>query len=163
MKKIFGYFLLVVAMMACSVETSAQDNVQNNGRQRMTREELAEKQARHIADVIAMDDAAASRFVKLYGECQKEIWALGPKVGKKSRGKGSANMTDAEVEQDLKGRFGHSQKILDIRQKYYKEYSKFLSQKQIKRVYEIEKQMKARLARHKAQGHRPGQGRKASR
>ena len=32
MKKIFGYFLLVVAMMACSVETSAQDNVQNNGR-----------------------------------------------------------------------------------------------------------------------------------
>ena len=101
MKKIFGYFLLVVAMMACSVETSAQDNAQNNGRQRMTREELAEKQARHIADVIAMDDAAASRFVKLYGECQKEIWALGPKVGKKSRGKGSANMTDAEVEQAI--------------------------------------------------------------
>lgn len=167
MKKIFGYFLLVVAMMACSVETSAQDNAQNNaqnnGRQRMTREELAEKQARHIADVIAMDDAAASRFVKLYGECQKEIWALGPKVGKKSRGKGSANMTDAEVEQDLKGRFEHSQKILDIRQKYYKEYSKFLSQKQIKRVYEIEKQMKTRLARHKAQGRRPRQGMKASR
>lgn len=163
MKKIFGYVLLVVAMMACSVETSAQDNAQNNSRQRMTREELAEKQARHIVDVMAMDDAAASRFVKLYGECQKEIWALGPKVGRKSRGKGSANMTDAEVEQDLKGRFEHSQKILDIRQKYYKEYSKFLSQKQIKRVYEIEKQMKTRLARHKAQGHRPRQGKKASR
>ncbi|MDE6151407.1 MAG: hypothetical protein K2G12_05405, partial [Prevotella sp.] len=81
----------------------------------------------------------------------------------KSRGKGSADMTDAEVEQALKGRFEHSQKILDIRQKYYKEYSKFLSQKQIKRVYEIEKQMKTRLARHKAQSHRPRQGRKASR
>ena len=35
--------------------------------------------------------------------------------------------------------------MLDIRKKYYKEYSKFLTQNQIKRVYELEQQMKKRL------------------
>ena len=35
-----------------------------------------------------------------------------------------------------------SEKILDIRQKYYKKYSEFLTQRQIQRVYEIEKKWK---------------------
>ena len=41
-----------------------------------------------------------------------------------------------------------SEKILDIRQKYYKKYSQFLTQQQIQRVYEIEKNMMKRFAQH---------------
>ena len=48
-------------------------------------------------------------------------------------------MSDEETEQVLKERFGHSQKILDLRRKYYAIYSKFLTQKQIRRVYELER------------------------
>ena len=57
-------------------------------------------------------------------------------------------MTDEETEQALKDRFAHSQKILDLRQKYYGIYSEFLTQKQIRRVYELERQMMDRLSKH---------------
>ena len=54
--------------------------------------------------------------------------------------------TDAQTEQEIKQRFEMSEKILNIRQKYYKKYSLFLTQQQIQRVYEIERQMKKRFA-----------------
>ena len=63
-------------------------------------------------------------------------------------------MTDAEAEQAIKSRMERSQKILDLREKYYKEYNKFLSPKQIQRVYELEKQSMKRLARHGKMGKR---------
>ena len=50
-----------------------------------------------------------------------------------------------------KARMEQSQKILDLREKYYKEYSKFLTQKQIERAYELEQQTMRRLARHHRQ------------
>lgn len=43
-------------------------------------------------------------------------------------------------------RFDHSKRILAIREKYYEEYSKFLSQKEIEQVYELERQAMRRLS-----------------
>ena len=61
------------------------------------------------------------------------------------------SMTEEETGQALKDRFAHSQKILDLRQKYYALYSEFLTQKQIWRVYELENQMMKRFSqRHNA-------------
>lgn len=142
MKKFFRIFMLAaVALMACYGTIYAQ----NGNRQRLTREELAEKQARYIADEMVMDDTVTERFVETFCRFQKEIWALGPRTGRDSLRNASAG-TDTETEQEIKARFEHSQKILDIRKKYYKEYSEFLTQKQIKRVYELERQMMNRLA-----------------
>lgn len=142
MKKFFRIFMLAaVALMACYGTIYAQ----NGNRQRLTREELAEKQARYIADEVVMDDTVTERFVETFCRFQKEIWALGPRTGRDSLRNASAG-TDTETEQEIKARFEHSQKILDIRKKYYKEYSEFLTQKQIKRVYELERQMMNRLA-----------------
>ena len=47
--------------------------------------------------------------------------------------------TDAEVEQAIKARFAQSRKILDIREEYYNEFRKFLSPKQIQKMYNMEK------------------------
>ena len=63
--------------------------------------------------------------------------------------------TDAQTEQEIKQRFEMSEKILNIRQKYYKKYSQFLSQQQIQRVYELERQMMKRFAQR---GSRKGKG-----
>ena len=50
-----------------------------------------------------------------------------------------------------------SEKILNIRQKYYKKYSQFLTQQQIQRVYELERQMMKRFAQKgKQNGGKPG-------
>ena len=56
--------------------------------------------------------------------------------------------TDAETEEAIEERFDRSQKLLDIRKKYYKEYSKYLTPKQIQRVYSIEKNMMKRLGKN---------------
>lgn len=149
MKSFFSLFMLAVAMMAYCGTICAQ----NSNKQRLNREELAEKQARHIANEMVMDDTIAERFVETYCQYQKEIWALGPRTGKNSR-RNAPSETDVETEQEIKDRFEHSQKILDIRQKYYKEYSKFLTQKQIKRVYELERQIMDRLSKRKGNGNR---------
>ena len=47
-------------------------------------------------------------------------------------------LTDAEVEQQIKGRFVQSRRILDVREKYYNEFRKILSPKQIMKIYQTE-------------------------
>ena len=59
--------------------------------------------------------------------------------------KGNQSLTDAEIEKNIKERFAHSRKLLDIREKYYGVYRGFLSPKQIQRVYELEKQVMKRF------------------
>ena len=61
----------------------------------------------------------------------------------------------------MKQRFERSQNILDLRKKYYGIYSTFLTQKQISRVYEIERDMMRRLTQPRPQGTRSQQPSKA--
>lgn len=141
MKNVISLLVLVVSLTTFCGTLSAQHN-----KQRLTREQLAEMQAKHIAEKLAMDDATSARFIDTYCQSQREIWALGlrPKQPHHS-------MTEEETGQALKDRFAHSQKILDLRQKYYALYSEFLTQKQIWRVYELENQMMKRFSqRHNA-------------
>lgn len=140
MEKIIRTLLLAVMMTACCVTTNAQDK----GKQRISREQLAETQARHIAQQLAFDDETTAKFVDTYSRCQKEVWSLAPR---KRIGKG-ASKNDRETEEAIEERFDRSQKLLDIRKKYYKEYSKFLTPKQIQRVYSIEKNMMKRLGKN---------------
>ena len=139
---------MVVAMMTVSTSVCAQAP---NQKQRLSREQLAEKQAQYIAHDLGLDDMTCSKFIDTYTQCQKEVWALGPRPHHK---KGEVK-TDAQTEQEIKQRFEMSQKILNIRQKYYKKYSQFLTQQQIQRVYKLERQMMKRFAQ---KGPRKGLG-----
>lgn len=144
MKNIIRLLLLVVSLTAFSGAVSAQ-----NRKQRLTREQLAEVQAKHIAKEMAMDKATSQRFIKTFCQFQRDIWALGLRP-KQSH----SQMTDEETGQALKARFAHSRKILDLRQKYYAIYSEFLTQKQIQRVYELERQMMERLSKRSRKANR---------
>ncbi len=138
MKRIVS-ILMMVAMMTITTSVLAQTP---NQKQRISREQLAEKQAQHIAHDLAFNEKTTARFIETYTECQKEIWALGPRFHR------TPESSEAQSEQNIKRRFEMSEKILDIRQKYYKKYSQFLTQQQIQRVYEIEKNMMKRFAQH---------------
>ena len=144
MKNIIRLLLLVVSLTAFSGAVSAQNN-----KQRLTREQLAEVQAKHIAKEMAMDKATSQRFIKTFCQFQRDIWALGPRPKQPND-----QMTDEETGQALKARFAHSRKILDLRQKYYAIYSEFLTQKQIQRVYELERQMMERLSKRNRKANR---------
>lgn len=146
MKKVFSILLTAIMMMAFSTAVSAQENdTQKSKKQRMSREQMAEMQAKHIARQLALDDATSQKFIETFSAYQKEVWALRPQG--KQHGKKKSEMTDAEVEKSIKDQFDHSQKILTLRQNYYKKYSKFLTPKQIQRVYELEKQSMNRLSK----------------
>ncbi|MBR5673009.1 MAG: hypothetical protein IKW97_01295 [Muribaculaceae bacterium] len=149
----------VLALVACSLTMTAQSD--NN--QRMSREQLAEAQAKHIANELGLDEGTTKKYVETFCDYQKEIWALGPR----ETGRKKTEMTDAETDQEIQARFERSEKILSIRQKYYKRYIKFLTPKQIDRAYKLEREAMKRLARHgnkgqrgKKDGGRRGQGKR---
>ena len=134
MKNITKVVVFALVMIVFHVNTYAQKSEQ----QRMTREQLAETQAQFIANEMAMDEKTAQQFVETFCQFQKEIWALGPRPKREK-----AHLSDKEAEQAMNERFAHSQKILDLRKKYYLKYSKFLTPTQIEDV--LERRMMNRL------------------
>ena len=159
MKNIVRIALCAIMMAVCTTAVQAQDNNQSN-KQRMTREQLAEAQGKHIAYELAFDEQTTQKFLATWLDYQKEVWALGPRLKKHNKD----SQTDAEAEQAIKQRMERSQKILDLREKYYKKYSQFLTQKQIERVYELEHKAMKRLSKRAHRGqHGRGQHGKPSR
>lgn len=134
--------LIVIMMVASNVVAIAQ---QPNRQQQVSREQLAEIEAKHIAHELAFSDAVSGKFVATYCNYKKDIWALGPRLRPNRRGRAS----EQDNEERIKQRFAMSEKILNIRQKYYKEYSKFLTQTQIEKVYEQERML---IKRHAKRG-----------
>ena len=90
---------------------------------------------------MGLDDATAAKFTDVYKKYMNEINDLRkkdtPKVKKENKDEGKApkNMTDADIDKMMKDRFMQSRKMLDIREKYYHEFRKFLSPKQVQKVY----------------------------
>lgn len=146
MKNIARIALLAIMMAVCTTAVQAQNDQSNE--QRMSREQLAEKEGKYIAHELAFDEQTTQKFLATWLDYQKEVWALGPRLKKHDMD----SQTDAEAGQAIKQRMERSQKILDLREKYYKRYSQFLSQKQIERVYELEYKAMKKLSKR-------GQGR----
>lgn len=118
MKTILTTLIMALVMTAFTTSAAAQKDSKS---QRLSREQLAEVQAKHIAHSLAFDEKTTARFIDTYTQCQKEIWALGPRL------RSTPNNTEEQNEQAIKQRFEMSHKILNIREKYYKTYSQFLS------------------------------------
>ena len=121
MKAKFIYVFLTCLMIGGQFSLSAQNQVNKDKRQRHTPEQFMERQTNQMVNTLMLDDAAAARFVPVYQNYLKE-----------------PVLTDAEVERQIKGRFAQSRKILDVREKYYDEFRKILSPKQIMKIYRTE-------------------------
>ena len=137
--------LLKINVMAIPVVVFCTMGFAQDKQQRMSREQLAEKQAKHIATELAFDEATTQQFVETFCAYQQEVWALGPRQK-------AEPTNDEEAEQAIKERFERSQQILDLREKYYGEYSKFLTQSQIQQVYKLERKMGDHLKQHRGHG-----------
>lgn len=150
MKMTLRAILLAFSLLFLAGSAAAQSANGNHrsDKNRLTREQLAEVQAKHIAGELALDDDKAERFVSTFCNFQKELWALGPRINTAANRRPKRGGA-ADSEQAIKQRFERSRQILSLREKYYAEYSKFLTQQQIERAYEIERQMMNRLAKRK--------------
>lgn len=122
--------IILIAIMVVASGTAAM--AQGGDNQRLSREELATKQAQYIARELALDESTTNKYVEAYCQYQREVWALGPRKG-------------LTTEQRLE----RSQKILDLRKKYYHIYSGFLPEAQIDKAYKLEKKLLDRMGKNK--------------
>lgn len=173
-----SFLLTMLLLLAGTQVVAAQHHHNgrhaNNCAPRECNHDFQEAQCDMIIRELALDDATTERFRTVYNQYLQELQSTynpkldnikcpycgrencdgtdcpGPKGEKNATYKrvGKKLPTDAEVEARIKARFAQSRKILDIREKYYKEYRKFLSPKQIQRIYTVEKRCKNRIKRH---------------
>ena len=165
-----GNLFLAMAFAVLGMTAHAQEKENDNAQmpQRPSKEQMVEMRVNRMANQLMLDEATTAKFATVYKKYLEEIQALRPehkggKDGKKPQGwkdgkggqgqgmspQGAPEMkqkTDAEVEKALKDRWEKMRKTADIQEKYYKEFSKFLTAKQIQKV----------MAAGHGKGHRHG-------
>lgn len=134
MKRFFRFTAIaVMATMMCATAQAQGEDKQND-----KREQKVQARALRMADRLALDDATTKKFVATYSRCREEMREIKPQRAMRRH----MPMSDAETDKAIKDRFERSQKMLDLKRKYYAEYSKFLTPKQIRRIYAMDKQGK---------------------
>ena len=140
-------FALIMCLMVNNQFTLfAQNRVNGEKKKRPTPEQLMERQTNRMVHKLMLDDAVTAKFVPVYQNYLKELreckdWKHFRQHEAKRKGikpKRKLMLTDAEVEELIKGRFAQSRKLLDVREKYYNEFQKILSPKQISKIYRME-------------------------
>ena len=147
------FFVLMMAMFMGTQVMSAQNEQgkeRKHSRKRLTMEQIADMQANKIIGDLGLDDKTAAKFTDVYKKYMKELddvckefFRDFKKPGGMEKGKDGAKVhkriqppTDAEVDKMMRYRFKQSRKMIDIREKYYDEFRKFLSPKQVQKVYD---------------------------
>ena len=129
MKQLLQTIIIAIVVMASGMSAMAQAN----SSQRLSREELAVKQAQYIARELAFDKSNTDKYVETFCQYRNEVWALGPRK----------NLTTEQ-------RLERSQQILDLRKKYNTIYRGFLTEQQLDRAYKLEKLLLNRMGKNKS-------------
>ncbi len=107
--------------------------------------------AARLAKAAVMNDEQTKTFTSLFIECNAEM----EKIHERYRLEDGKPLSSKQIEQNTDNRFAMARAILDLREKYYKKYKRFLSPEQIDRLYRTEK----RLMGPPPGGHKkPGKG-----
>ena len=169
MKTKFIYVLMATLLIG-SQTISAQNKDNRDNKQRPTPEQMAKRQTNQMVKTLMLDDATAAKFTPVYENYLKELREC-RMMNRRDRMKNNNAetkqtpkpvLTDKEIEKQIKDQFAQSRKILDIREKYYNEFSKILSPKQIMKIYQTEKRNanKFRKEFDRRKGHKAGDGRR---
>lgn len=142
------YFLLTLSILLSSLFTPAAfaDKAKSGKAKHKTEVEIQRRE--HLAQLLGLDTPTTARFTEVYARYTAEMHAAQqqnarikpPKVDGKPR-----PLTDNEVRTNIERKFSLAQATLDIRRKYYAEYLKILSIRQIDRLYVLEKKSAEKL------------------
>ena len=83
MKRVYSIFLCAIIMAVCSINVQAQEKQGNH--QRISRQQLAEAQAKYISHELALDETTSQKFIATFCDYQMEVWALGPRIKQDKR------------------------------------------------------------------------------
>ena len=139
-------FLMVCVFMLVGTAMAQQSKTKRSKTQ-VTPEQRIELQTKHMMRELMLDDKTAAKFLPLYQKYLQELrdTHLSCPVFKSGERAVCSELTDAEITERIENRFKQSQKILDLRIKYYNEFKKILQPRQIHRVYQVEKSCMNRI------------------
>ena len=143
MKTKYFFVLMVACLMGVQMVSAQSDSENRRQRKRMSMEQVAEMQAVKVVKELGLDDKTAAQFTDVYKKYMKELDdARKAEFASFAKGKEGAEAkkrqapTDEDIDKMMRARFAQSRKVLDIREKYYDEFRKFLSPKQVQKVYD---------------------------
>ena len=145
MKTKYFWMLMVALFVGTQVMNAQNEQGKHHGKRahkRMTMEQMVDMQSNKIIGELGLDDKTAAKFKDVYAKYMKEMNDLrkkeAPKKGgvKPEEGNAPAMPTDAEVDKMMRERFAVSRKMLDVREKYYDEFRKFLAPKQVQKIFD---------------------------
>ena len=171
-------YVMMAALLIGSQTISAQNKDNKDQKQRPTPEQMMQRQANQMVKTLMLDDATAAKFTPVYEGYLKALRECRMMIRHERNRRNNAEAkqtakpvpTDAEIEKQIKDQFAQSRKILDVREKYYNEFRKILSPKQIMKIYQTEKsnankfrkEFDRRKGQKHGQGKRPMHGRPVS-
>ena len=117
-------FLMVATTCMAMLQQKPGDGEQprDGKRPRPNMEQFVKSQATRIAQSLKLDGETSKKFIQTFYNCRKEMAATMKRYPHKKR----SEMTDAEVDKAIRADFKQGRKMLDIREKYYAAYSRFL-------------------------------------
>ena len=147
-------FALVAFLFAFSVQTAAlaqeapkNQPVKKEVKARMTPEQRITTQTRYVARELMLDDATTVKFTTVYKQYLADLQACQARCREdySNKGQNGKNLTDAQITKRIEGRFAKAHQILNIREKYYREFKKFLNPRQIQKMYSAEKNIQKKV------------------
>lgn len=171
MKTKFTYVFLTVLLIGGQT-LFAQNKENKTNKQRPTPEQMVQRQTNQMVKTLMLDDATAAKFTPIYEKYLTDLREC-RMMNRKERTKENNTeakqtpkpvQTDAEIEKQIKSQFAQSRKTLDAREKYYKEFRKILSPKQIMKIYQTEKSNAGKFRKEfdRRKGPKSGHGNKQS-
>ena len=146
-QKVFYLFMFLFAVGA-QMGTFAQNKGNKPKSGHMTPEQRMERQVEQVCRSLMLDDATTVKFAAIYKQYLIDLnncSRSGADAFSKKVSGGKKQLTDEQIEKMIESRFAKSRKILDIREKYYREFKKVLKPRQIQKVYAEEKSNNAKI------------------
>ncbi len=145
--------LLVLGCVILAMTNVMPQNVKKEpDREKVNFEEMQLKQ---VLGALMLDDKTAAKFTPIYRKYQEDMKACQMPLPKKCQ-----DMTDNEIAKSIEEQFAHSRKMLDVKEKYYKEFKEVLNIRQIQKIYRLERLNMHRLG--KEMSHRKDMKRRES-
>jgi hypothetical protein len=129
MKKLLTFVTVMVLCLSAAAQQQNDSRKQFKNREKPDKEALFEKKCKKVADKLMLDDATAAKFIPVYKEYLNELIA---NFDSENNRKSDKEISDADIDSAVSDRFAKARKTVDIREKYYREFRKFLTARQAK-------------------------------
>ncbi|MDR1197586.1 MAG: hypothetical protein LBK94_01045 [Prevotellaceae bacterium] len=142
MKKLLIILLSAILCVSADAQQKFEKKRHFKNSEKPNKEEIIEQKCKKAADKLMLDDVTAVKFIPVYKAYLNE---LSENIGFKKLNK-DGETNDSDIDKNVRENFAKARKAVDIREKYYSEFRRFLSAKQAKTAMKLfdGKRMKGR-------------------